>query len=174
LITVQRTGQTDISDFKFINIGLYTTPDNGRQTDGGSHISICSSRIMVFVNVFCRVLYFIILTNYLCIMHNIGKIKKSLIMSNTLNTVSISAIRLTGPFVTMVYLMITGDMLTFFVIYSVILSGFTQSFFFLYKGSPDVGTSLYKSYPSTWMALFQITMGDYNVSYGRFPTTQHV
>jgi len=77
----------------------------------------------------------------------------------------LSAIRLTGPFVTMVYLMITGDMLTFFVIYSVILSGFTQSFFFLYKGSPDVSTSLYKSYPSTWMALFQITMGDYNVSW---------
>ncbi|XP_060880261.1 transient receptor potential cation channel subfamily V member 5 [Metopolophium dirhodum] len=82
------------------------------------------------------------------------------------------AIRLTGPFVTMVYLMITGDMLTFFVIYSVILSGFTQSFFFLYKGSPDVSTSLYKSYPSTWMALFQITMGDYNyadLSYTVYP-----
>ncbi|VVC45404.1 Ankyrin repeat,Ankyrin repeat-containing domain,Ion transport domain [Cinara cedri] len=82
------------------------------------------------------------------------------------------AIRLTGPFVTMVYLMITGDMLTFFIIYSVILSGFTQSFFFLYKGSPDVSTSLYKSYPSTWMALFQITMGDYNyadLSYTVYP-----
>ncbi|XP_050436250.1 transient receptor potential cation channel subfamily V member 5 [Adelges cooleyi] len=82
------------------------------------------------------------------------------------------AVRLTGPFVTMVYLMITGDMLTFFVIYSVILSGFTQSFFFLYKGSADVGTSLYKSYPSTWMALFQVTMGEYNyadLSYTVYP-----
>lgn len=29
LITVQRTGQTDISDFKFIDIGLYTTQDDG-------------------------------------------------------------------------------------------------------------------------------------------------
>lgn len=74
------------------------------------------------------------------------------------------AIRLTGPFVTMVYSMITGDMLTFGIIYTVMLFGFSQSFYFLYKGFPGVKSSLYHSYPSTWMALFQITLGDYNVS----------
>ena len=74
------------------------------------------------------------------------------------------AIRLTGPFVTMIYSMITGDMLTFGIIYSVFLFGFSQSFFFLYKGSKNVSSSLFTSYPSTWMALFQVTMGDYNVS----------
>ncbi|PSN51083.1 hypothetical protein C0J52_01503, partial [Blattella germanica] len=72
------------------------------------------------------------------------------------------AIRLTGPFVTMVYSMIVGDMLTFGIIYSVVLFGFSQSFYFLYKGFPGVKTSLYNSYSSTWMALFQITLGDYN------------
>ena len=72
--------------------------------------------------------------------------------------------RLTGPFVTMVYLMITGDMLTFGIIYSIILFGFSQSFFFMYKGSPDVEDSLFSSYLSTWMGLFQITLGDYTVS----------
>ncbi|XP_054273420.1 transient receptor potential cation channel subfamily V member 6 [Macrosteles quadrilineatus] len=72
------------------------------------------------------------------------------------------AIRLTGPFVTMVYSMITGDMLTFGIIYSVVLFGFSQSFYFLYKGFPGVKNTLYSSYPSTWMALFQITLGDYN------------
>ncbi|XP_024876105.1 transient receptor potential cation channel subfamily V member 4 [Temnothorax curvispinosus] len=72
------------------------------------------------------------------------------------------AIRLTGPFVTMVYSMITGDMLTFGIIYTVMLFGFSQSFYFLYKGFPGVKSSLYHSYPSTWMALFQITLGDYN------------
>ncbi|EEB19644.1 conserved hypothetical protein [Pediculus humanus corporis] len=72
------------------------------------------------------------------------------------------AIRLTGPFVTMIYSMITGDMLTFGIIYSVFLFGFSQSFFFLYKGSKNVSSSLFTSYPSTWMALFQVTMGDYN------------
>lgn len=74
------------------------------------------------------------------------------------------AIRLTGPFVTMIYSMITGDMLTFGIIYTVVLFGFSQSFYFLYKGSKNVGSSLYTSYPSTWMALFQVTMGDYSVS----------
>ncbi|KAG8225946.1 hypothetical protein J437_LFUL005984 [Ladona fulva] len=83
------------------------------------------------------------------------------------------AVRLTGPFVTMVYSMITGDMLTFGIIYSVMMFGFSQSFFFLYKGSPAAKTSLYGSYPSTWMALFQITLGDYNyseLSYTTYPT----
>lgn len=74
------------------------------------------------------------------------------------------AVRLTGPFVTMVYSMITGDMLTFGIIYTVVLFGFSQSFYFLYKGFPGVKGSQYATYPSTWMALFQITLGDYNVS----------
>ncbi|XP_043512681.1 transient receptor potential cation channel subfamily V member 4 [Frieseomelitta varia] len=72
------------------------------------------------------------------------------------------AVRLTGPFVTMIYSMITGDMLTFGIIYMVVLFGFCQSFYFLYKGFPGVKSSLYSSYHSTWMALFQITLGDYN------------
>jgi len=58
-----------------------------------------------------------------------------------------------------------GDMRTFGMIYSVMLFGFSQSFYFLYKGFPGVESSLYHSYFSTWMALFQITLGDYNVSY---------
>ena len=78
-----------------------------------------------------------------------------------------SAVRLTGPFVTMIYSMITGDMLTFGIIYMVVLFGFCQSFYFLYKGFPGVKSSLYSSYHSTWMALFQITLGDYNVSFPR-------
>ncbi|XP_076546096.1 transient receptor potential cation channel subfamily V iav [Osmia lignaria lignaria] len=82
------------------------------------------------------------------------------------------AIRLTGPFVTMVYSMITGDMLTFGIIYMVVLFGFCQSFYFLYKGFPGVKSSLYNSYHSTWMALFQVTLGDYNytdLSYTTYP-----
>ncbi|CAG9772874.1 unnamed protein product [Ceutorhynchus assimilis] len=74
------------------------------------------------------------------------------------------AVRLTGPFVTMIYSMITGDMLTFGIIYTIFLFGFSQSFFFLYKGNPSVNGTLYHSYSSTWMALFQITMGNYDYS----------
>ncbi|XP_066138980.1 uncharacterized protein iav [Euwallacea fornicatus] len=74
------------------------------------------------------------------------------------------AVRLTGPFVTMIYSMITGDMLTFGIIYTIFLFGFSQSFFFLYKGNPNVNATQYNSYSSTWMALFQITMGNYDYS----------
>ncbi|KAB0794778.1 hypothetical protein PPYR_11617 [Photinus pyralis] len=72
------------------------------------------------------------------------------------------AVRLTGPFVTMIYSMITGDMLTFGIIYTIVLFGFSQSFYFLYKGFPNLKNSLYNSYTSTWMALFQITLGNYD------------
>ncbi|XP_066906589.1 transient receptor potential cation channel subfamily V member 6 isoform X1 [Halyomorpha halys] len=83
------------------------------------------------------------------------------------------AVRLTGPFVTMVYSMIVGDMFTFGIIYSIVLFGFSQSFYFLYKGFPGVKNTLYSSYHSTWMALFQITLGDYNyaeLSHTSYPT----
>ncbi|XP_044754337.1 uncharacterized protein LOC123313493 [Coccinella septempunctata] len=72
------------------------------------------------------------------------------------------AVRLTGPFVTMIYSMITGDMLTFGIIYSIVLFGFSQSFYFLYKGFPGVKSTLYETYATTWMALFQITLGNYD------------
>ncbi|KPJ00835.1 Transient receptor potential cation channel subfamily V member 6 [Papilio xuthus] len=72
------------------------------------------------------------------------------------------AVKLTGPFVTMIYSMITGDMFTFGIIYSIVLFGFSQSFYFLYKGFPNVQSTLFSSFPSTWMALFQITLGDYS------------
>ncbi|XP_017492879.1 PREDICTED: transient receptor potential cation channel subfamily V member 5, partial [Rhagoletis zephyria] len=72
------------------------------------------------------------------------------------------AIRLTGPFVTMIYSMITGDMFTFGIIYSIVLCGFSQAFYFLYKGHPQIQSTMFNTFPSTWMALFQTTLGDYN------------
>lgn len=74
------------------------------------------------------------------------------------------AVRLTGPFVTMIFSMITGDMFTFGIIYTIVLFGFSQAFYFLYKGHPQVEQTLFHTYQSTWMALFQTTLGDYNVS----------
>lgn len=64
----------------------------------------------------------------------------------------------------MIYSMITGDMFTFGIIYVIILFGFSQAFYFLYKGHPQVDSTLFATYPTTWMALFQTTLGDYNVS----------
>lgn len=81
-----------------------------------------------------------------------------------INLTTCSAVRLTGPFVTMIFSMITGDMFTFGIIYLIVLFGFSQAFYFLYKGHPQVDSTLFATYPSTWMALFQTTLGDYSVS----------
>lgn len=62
----------------------------------------------------------------------------------------------------MIFSMITGDMFTFGIIYVIVLFGFSQAFYFLYKGHPQKEQSLFNSYPSTWMGLFQTTLGDYN------------
>ncbi|XP_055617928.1 uncharacterized protein LOC129763150 isoform X2 [Toxorhynchites rutilus septentrionalis] len=72
------------------------------------------------------------------------------------------AIGLTGPFVTMIFSMITGDMFTFGIIYMIVLFGFSQAFYFLYKGHPDAEETPFGSYFGTWMALFQTTLGDYD------------
>ena len=45
------------------------------------------------------------------------------------------AIKLTGPFVVMIYAMIMGDMYTFSIIYIIFLFGFTQAFFYLIKST---------------------------------------
>ncbi|KAL9703540.1 hypothetical protein quinque_007058 [Culex quinquefasciatus] len=72
------------------------------------------------------------------------------------------AIGLTGPFVTMIFSMITGDMFTFGIIYTIVLFGFSQAFYFLYKGHPNADESPFGTYFGTWMGLFQTTLGDYD------------
>lgn len=64
----------------------------------------------------------------------------------------------------MIFSMITGDMFTFGIIYMIVLFGFSQAFYFLYKGHPNAEDSPFGSYFGTWMALFQTTLGDYDVS----------
>ena len=61
--------------------------------------------------------------------------------------------------------MILGDMFTFSIIYSIMLFGFTQAFYFLYKRDPSAEqVPKYSDYLSTWMASFHMTLGDYDVS----------
>lgn len=72
------------------------------------------------------------------------------------------AIKLTGPFVTMIFSMITGDMFTFSMIYIIFLFGFSQSFYFLQYNVDDA--DLYEEYHTTYVGLFQMTLGEYEVS----------
>ena len=62
----------------------------------------------------------------------------------------------------MVFSMITGDMFTFAMIYTIILFGFSQAFFFMQKNKANPGA--YESYHSTWVGLFHMTLGEYSVS----------
>ena len=76
--------------------------------DRGIPVGICGSRLLVLSPVFRRV--WEIFTSY-----------------RFLNDLYFSAIKLTGPFVTMIFSMITGDMFTFSIIYVIFLLGFTQA-----------------------------------------------
>ena len=78
------------------------------------------------------------------------------------------AIKLTGPFVTMIFSMITGDMFTFSIIYIIFLFGFSQAFYFIMKSVDDEG--LYSTYHTTWVALFHMTLGEYEVAVQHFRT----
>ncbi|UYV76201.1 Iav [Cordylochernes scorpioides] len=83
------------------------------------------------------------------------------------------AIRLTGPFITMIYKMLAGDMVRFSIIYLIFLSGFSQGNTSVYIYShlvekvtvEDAGDEDFQedwnSYHKTWMSLFQMTLGVY-------------
>ena len=74
------------------------------------------------------------------------------------------AIKLTGPFVTMIYAMVMGDMFTFSIIYIIFLFGFTQAFYYVVKSNYDDDAELYQSYSTTWIGLFHMTLGEYEYS----------
>ena len=59
----------------------------------------------------------------------------------------------------MIFSMITGDMFTFSIIYVIFLFGFSQAFHYIMKSTDDEG--MYASYMTTWIALFHMTLGEY-------------
>ena len=63
----------------------------------------------------------------------------------------------------MIFSMITGDMFTFSIIYIIFLFGFSQAFYFIMKSVDDEG--LYANYHTTWVALFHMTLGEYEVAF---------
>jgi len=56
VFTGKRTGQIDLPDFQSADIGLHTTENNGRQTDGRSYIGVRGTLFVVLVDVFRRVI----------------------------------------------------------------------------------------------------------------------
>ncbi|GFO42754.1 transient receptor potential cation channel subfamily v member 6, partial [Plakobranchus ocellatus] len=68
-----------------------------------------------------------------------------------------------GPFVTMIYKMIAGDLFRFGIIYFIFLIGFTQGFFFLFKDVTPTGDDVanFSTLPETILNLFQMTLGEF-------------
>lgn len=78
------------------------------------------------------------------------------------------SVELTGPFVTMIYKMCTGDLFRFGIIYLIFLIGFTQGFYFLFR---DISQDSFSSLPTTIMTLFQMTLGEFK--YHDFDLTRY-
>ncbi|CAG5132739.1 unnamed protein product, partial [Candidula unifasciata] len=73
--------------------------------------------------------------------------------------------RLTGPFVTIIYKMITGDLFCFGIIYIIFLSGFTQGFFFLFQSvsskTADPDLAKFSNVQDTILKMFEMTLGEF-------------
>ena len=67
---------------------------------------------------------------------------------------------MTGPFVVMIYEMIAGDILTFASIYIVLLLGFSQGFYYLYKNAATSVTTM-NNYWEAFLLSFQMTLGEF-------------
>ncbi|KAL8580157.1 hypothetical protein ACOMHN_043042 [Nucella lapillus] len=83
--------------------------------------------------------------------------------------------RLTGPFVTMIYKMLVGDLFRFAIIYCIFLVGFTQGFFFLFRDvtSDNADVVKFSTLPETILNLFQMTLGEFKYAvfdYSHNPT----
>ncbi|XP_045165814.2 transient receptor potential cation channel subfamily V member 5-like isoform X2 [Mercenaria mercenaria] len=78
------------------------------------------------------------------------------------------SVKLTGPFVTLIYKMCTGDLFRFGIIYVIFLIGFTQGFYFLFR---DINQESFSTLPSTIMTLFQMTLGEFK--YHDFDLTRY-
>ncbi|KMQ98230.1 transient receptor potential cation channel subfamily v member 6 [Lasius niger] len=87
-----------------------------------------------------------------------------------------------GPFVVMIYRMITGDLLRFVSIYLVFVMGFSQAYYIIFlsfdnpntpEGVDDSITNPMPSPMESVMAMFLMSMGNFGDYYGAFERTEH-
>ncbi|KAL5011500.1 hypothetical protein ScPMuIL_010051 [Solemya velum] len=78
--------------------------------------------------------------------------------------------KMVGPFVVMIYQMIRGDLLRFFIIYSVFIIGFSQAMYIVFRVVHDDVFS----YPlEAIMGVFMMSLGEFGDFYESFDKTQH-
>ncbi|CAG5121339.1 unnamed protein product [Candidula unifasciata] len=71
---------------------------------------------------------------------------------------------LTGPFVTMIYKMIVGDLFRFGIIYVIFLAAFTQVFFFLFhdvKVEENTDLDKFSTFPEAILKIYQMSFGEF-------------
>ncbi|XP_029680490.1 transient receptor potential cation channel subfamily V member 5 [Formica exsecta] len=87
-----------------------------------------------------------------------------------------------GPFVVMIYRMITGDLLRFVSIYLVFVMGFSQAYYIIFlsfdnpntpEGVDDSITNPMPSPMESVMAMFLMSMTNFGDYYGAFDRTEH-
>uniref|UniRef100_A0A1I8HM15 Ion_trans domain-containing protein n=1 Tax=Macrostomum lignano TaxID=282301 RepID=A0A1I8HM15_9PLAT len=79
-----------------------------------------------------------------------------------------SGTNLYGTFVTLIYKMLSGDVLTFGIIYCVLSTCFGQAFYFLFRNIEQITIGSFQDVLTTVMTVFQMTHGEFKMSKGEF------
>ncbi|XP_041370435.1 transient receptor potential cation channel subfamily V member 5-like isoform X2 [Gigantopelta aegis] len=75
-----------------------------------------------------------------------------------------------GPFVVMIYNMIRGDLLRFFIIYAIFVIGFSQAMYIVFR---DTEKSAFKNPGEAIMNMFVMSLGQFADFYDSFSDTKH-
>ncbi|XP_070176745.1 transient receptor potential cation channel subfamily V member 5-like isoform X3 [Littorina saxatilis] len=78
--------------------------------------------------------------------------------------------KIVGPFVTMIYSMIKGDLLRFFIIYAIFVIGFSQAMYIVFQG---VEGSSFVSPGESVMGMFIMSLGQFADFYDSFVDTKY-
>ncbi|XP_067949715.1 transient receptor potential cation channel subfamily V member 5-like [Watersipora subatra] len=83
--------------------------------------------------------------------------------------------KMVGPFVTMIYKMLVGDLLRFFTIYFIFLIGFSQSMYVIHVNynHPENKTTPFTNPPEALMGMFYMSMGEFITMYEDLKYTTH-
>jgi len=79
-----------------------------------------------------------------------------------------------GPFVVMIYRMITGDLLRFVIIYLVFVMGFSQAFFIIFRSYKKPKTPNPLGSPAeSVIAMFMMSLSSFDSTFDSFQYTDH-
>ncbi|XP_052092799.1 transient receptor potential cation channel subfamily V member 5-like isoform X3 [Mytilus californianus] len=81
--------------------------------------------------------------------------------------------KILGPFVVMIYKMVKGDLLRFFIIYVVFIIGFSQSMYIVFRNYEENKENPFKDPAESIMGMFMMSLGEFGDYYENFEKTEH-